>query len=365
MLWHGWASLFGVALTAEDIAVIGAGRVMGLTIKTVDQAGFYAATGRVYGAQNSVDCPSEPELGYLPANLDRDIDFFSAHRDAMALGRIMLHTGWPSGTADRTACFANFNCVDDPDVANGLLEVATGWARARGLSRIAGAVCQMESPGSGPVSAEYDRHLARLLAANGFVPAPIRHSYRIDLRRMHPPAMTTAMQALLDDPSFGFAAQTVATRQRRLADARVILTAALGLDAQLVGPFDLLGQRRAAPAICAVLHHRGQPVAFCLGLPDLRPVLRPGQQRPAQRLRGHLTRLGLIRPKAAILHCQVNPYYQNLGLAQLLLRRVMPALQAGRYQQLTAHSTACLDGLDLGQASIRVHSTQQVFAKAI
>jgi hypothetical protein len=69
-----------------------------------------------------------------------EAEYFIAERDGEPVGRITAQVDerWDEFQGGSDAMFGFFETVDDPEVATALLDTATGWARARGRSRILG-----------------------------------------------------------------------------------------------------------------------------------------------------------------------------------------------------------------------------------
>lgn len=69
-----------------------------------------------------------------------DADFFLATQGREDVGRISVleNRRYNTHRGERTAFFYQFECVDDPAVAEALFERAFTWARARGLTKMVG-----------------------------------------------------------------------------------------------------------------------------------------------------------------------------------------------------------------------------------
>lgn len=69
-----------------------------------------------------------------------DAECFLAERDGRPVGRITAQTDelWDQTQGGSDAMFGFFETVDDPEVADALLDAATEWAASRGRSRILG-----------------------------------------------------------------------------------------------------------------------------------------------------------------------------------------------------------------------------------
>ncbi len=354
---------------------------MSLSVATGDLAAFVAVTDRVSGPVPAEFVIPKSDLKRQLAGHGRDVAFFTVARDGQALGRIMVHAPWSQmGTrpdtgpgSDRTGCFAHFDCADDPQAAGTLLDIAAGWVRARGLARIIGNVTLSNLPELGVVTQGVAPHTAQLLAENGFAPVGPMDRFHIDPKTAEPPQTGLAQQALLTNPDYSLAAQSAALQPKRLAEAEMILSAAVAQIAPYVPPFQLTGQRQTDPTLCAVLHHKGRPVACCLGLPDHTPV-RAGAGAGAGTgaglgrawpIFGRLTRLAQPKPRTVVVLCGVIPQFQGLGIGSLLLQKVMLALQAGGYDSVSTHCTADLDGLATDQTGVRVQQRLQLFGKTL
>lgn len=335
---------------------------MGLAIRTGDLAAFLAVTGPAFGTSYPLSDFSDAALKLLMSGSARNVNGFVAYRKGMPVGRILVTSAQPDGTGIGAASFANFGCIDDPEVAKTLLDIAAGWARARGLIRISGTVGLI---GAGLSRVGTGSHLTRLLALNGFADTRQLDSFWLDPRKAHRPAVSSAAQTILDDQSYGFAPQSNAARQQRLVEARVILSTAIWPGTVFAGMLDLIDHRRIDPTLCAVLHHKGQPVACCLGLPDLHQMMRIGQSGPSPALRDMLAQMGLTRPRFVVLGCAVLPGYRGLDIAPLLLRRVMGALRAGGYDAVLTDPAADLTGLDTTQTGVSLQYRYQLLERAV
>ena len=69
-----------------------------------------------------------------------DAAFFVARREGEAIGRLaaLENRNYNAFNRERTAFFWLFECTRDPEAAGALFDAAFGWARARGLDRVAG-----------------------------------------------------------------------------------------------------------------------------------------------------------------------------------------------------------------------------------
>lgn len=87
---------------------------------------------------------------------------FLATRSGVALGRILVSDDDAYNQAHGTnvGCFGMFECVDDPEMAQGLLDAAADWLRGRGRDRIIGPI-------------DYSTNYACGLLVEGFESPPV------------------------------------------------------------------------------------------------------------------------------------------------------------------------------------------------
>lgn len=338
---------------------------MSLSIRHGDVDAFRDASVAVYGRGHSGSTPSKSRLKQLMTAPDRDVALFSCHSDGQSVGRIMVHAPRSGAARDATACFAHFDCADDPEIARALLDIAASWARARGLRKIIGHVGLADLPDLGVVTDGFAPHIARLLAENGFASAGDMTCFRININAVHAPDFGPDAQAILDDPAFTFAPQTSALHPQRLTEAEAVLTAAIGQVAPFALPVQVRGAYRTDPALCGVLHHNGRPVACCLGLPEHISVRPPSIVKRAWPMIGQLARIGWSSPGAVVMLTGVLPQYQHLAIGALLWRKCLLALAAGGYATASTHCTADLKGLDTTQSGVSVLQELQLFSKPV
>ncbi|MFD2845120.1 hypothetical protein [Paracoccus cavernae] len=128
-----------------------------------------------------------------------DIAFFTAHRNGFPVGRITAHIHRASNARhnETRAHFGFFDCGDDPDAARALLTYAETWAKARGMTEIAGNFNLTAMQQAGVVTDGFDAapytdqiynppHIVRLLEANGYARDFPMTTSEIDLQSLDP-----------------------------------------------------------------------------------------------------------------------------------------------------------------------------------
>lgn len=333
---------------------------MEISIREGDFEAFFSAPFDAYG-------PQSPFVSLLKSDLKRFLSpdnplfangsalaFFTAHRGGRVVGRITAHDHVESNELHglKRGYFGFFDCIDDQAVATALLSRAEAWCRARGHEEIAGNFNLTAMQQIGVVTDGFDNspytdlvwsppHIARLLEQAGFTPFFPMTTFEVDLTTAVPPRLGPKQEAILADPDFAFAPITRRTVMDRMEDARVILNASFKANPMFVEVSHAAFHFQAKdmkwvvdPRISAVLHHRGQPAACILCIPDLNPFLRRIRSRMGLTAPFHFIRHKMRNRRAVLIFSGVIPQLQGQGVNPLVLNRVITAMQAAGYDRL-------------------------------
>lgn len=237
-----------------------------------------------------------------------------AHRDGQDVGRIAAITDDTHNQVhgERTAHFGFLESEDDPALVADLLDLAGGWAREAGMTRLLGPMnpsindeCGLLVDGFGLPPAlmmSYNPpHLPRSVEAAGFAKAKDLIAFHIDL--------ATAPQERLDRLAAGF------RRRNPALQVRPITKKSLPADVPKIkriyneaweknwgavpltdGEINLLAERLAPLLVDGLvwLAEEGDEVAgFLLALPDANEIIQP--------LRGRMLSPGLLRAMPYLL----------------------------------------------------------------
>jgi|CXWL01.1.fsa_nt_gi GNAT superfamily N-acetyltransferase len=127
------------------------------------------------------------------------VEYFLARRQGQIVGRIAAieDPRYNEFHGTRTGCFGFFECIDDVGVAKTMLEAATAWCRARGLTQVIGPssfnsnhefgllVDGLDLPPC--VMMPYNHsYYPKLIEAAGFVKAKDLWGWEIDIRKPVP-----------------------------------------------------------------------------------------------------------------------------------------------------------------------------------
>lgn len=327
-----------------------------------DFEAFFQAPFSAYGSSSAYVSPMKGDLRrFLAAGVnplfpqDTAFSWFTAHRDGRVLGRITAHVHEASNALHglNRAYFGYFDCADDAAAASALLGAAEAWARERGFSEIAGnfnltAMQQIGVQTGGFEHAPYTDllcnppHIPRLLEANGYTPFFPMNTFENRIGSIDIESLLGARQrAVLDSAEFSFAPVNWRTIDQRMEDARVILNDAFANNPMFVPvsaeEFHFQAKEMKwimDPRISAVLHHRGEPAACIICIPDLNPFLRATRSRLAVTTPWHFLRHRMRRDRAVLIFSGVVSHLQGKGVNAVVLHRVLGAMQRAGYRTL-------------------------------
>lgn len=201
-------------------------------------------------------------------------------------------------------------------------------------------------------------HIARLLAANGYVPTfPMATMEVRNLQSAPDMHIGPKQRAILDNPDFAFVPITRATIKQRLEDARTILNASFADNPMFVPvsaeEFNFQAKdmkwvmdRR----ISAVLHHKGQPAGCIICIPDLNPFLRKIRSRIGFSTPYHFIRNRWANTRAIVIFAGIMPALQGQGINPVILRHVMMNAKKAGYTDVGNTWIADVNSMSLAQA---------------
>lgn len=349
---------------------------MTVTLQVENFDAFFQAPFQAYGRNSPYVSPLKADLArFLSAKdnpLFRDdsaLTYFTAHRGGQVVGRITAHIHGASNRVHgcNRGYFGYFDVADDPEAATALLSAAEDWCRARGQSKIAGNFNLTAMQQIGVVTDGFDAapytdqvwsppHIAQLLAENGYGSTFPMATFRTDLRSSSPPAFGPKQQAIADDPEFAFAPITRRLVVPRMEEARQILNASFADNPMFVPVtaeefhFQAKDMKWVMdPRISAVLHHRGQPAAAILCVPDLNPMLKAMGSRMGLGTPYHYLRHRMTCRQAVLIFSGVVPHLQGQGVGPYVLHRVFQAAKAAGYHTMANTWIADVNAASLAQ----------------
>ena len=349
---------------------------MMIELRTGDFEAFFQAPFHAYGQDSLYVSPMRADLARFLSPVENplfqspdDIAFFTAHRNGFPVGRITAHIHRASNARhnETRAHFGFFDCGDDPDAARALLTYAETWAKARGMTEIAGNFNLTAMQQAGVVTDGFDAapytdqiynppHIARLLEANGYARDFPMTTSEIDLQSLDPARLLGPKQkAHLASGEYSFAPVNRKTLAARMEDARVILNASFTDNPMFVPvsaeEFHFQAKEMKAildTRISVVLMRKGAPVGAVIAIPDLNPLVRATGARLRWSTPWHYLRYRLTRRRAVIIFQGVMPDFHGAGLNPLMLWHVLSAMKQAGYHKVGGTWIA-----DVNAASLR------------
>lgn len=303
--------------------------------------------------ERALDVRRNPLFGEIGAGVRRVV---TAHRGGRAVGRIVAHVHGASNRVlgERRGCFGFFDCVDDLDVARGLLGEAERFARGHGCDVLAGNFNLTAMQQMGVMTEGFDEvpysdmqynppHIPRLLEACGFAPTFPMSTFELDLTSFDPASLLVGSAAdRLTDPQLFWAQLRTRDFARVLDQVRVVLNDGFARNPMFV-PLSTDEMRFQAqdlshvldPRITALVHDDQGPVGVVLCIPDLNPMLRGMGSRLGILAPWHFLKFRLRpRRRAVIIFYSVAARMQGRGLNGAMLHRVTAALERAGYRSL-------------------------------
>ncbi len=350
---------------------------MSVTIQTGNFEAFFEVPFSAYGPDTLYVSPLKADLkrfldlekNPLFKHVRSDLAFMTAHRDGQVVGRITAHEHGASNDLHglKRGYFGYFDCADDAEAATALLEAAETWCRARGLTEIAGNFNLTAMQQIGVMTEGFDHapyldlvysppHIARLLGENGYGHSFPMTTFELPLDKLDMFKLGPKQLRLLDDPDFEFAPISRRTIPKRMEEARQVLNASFADNPMFVPVtaeefhFQAKDMKWVMdPRISAVLHHKGEPVACTICVPDLNPLLQRIRSRLGISTPFHFIKHRVTNRRAVLIFTGVVPRLQGQGVNPLLMHKVFTSLKAAGYHSLGNTWIADENGASLAQ----------------
>jgi GNAT superfamily N-acetyltransferase len=280
-----------------------------------------------------------------------EAEFYVARRGHQVVGRIAAIDDalWNQFHNAETGFFGLFDAPDDPAIATALLDRAAEFARSRGMKTLTGPVNLSTNHECGVLVEGFDfppammmpynfRYYGRLLEGWGLRKMKDLYAYDLSTALAPPEKVVRVAERLREQQ--GVRVRPIELRQlpEEIRRLKSIYNAMMD-PAWLFLPmneeeFDAIVARlrplvRVRPELCLIAEVRGEPVAFCITLPDA--------NRAIQAAGGYLTHwglpLGLARMALAarkierlrVLLFGIKPGFRRRGLDALLYLETLRA----------------------------------------
>lgn len=273
-----------------------------------------------------------------------DIILWNAFRDGKHVGRIAAvhderHNEFHE---ENTGFFGFFECIDDQDVADALLNAASDWIKDRGLDNVRGPANPSFNHTVGLQVSAFDRkpyimmtqnpaYYEKLLENYGFAKAKDLLAFEMMHRDGFPPRMLKLAERLKKKNKVTFRYIDMKHFDEEVKLIRDLYNAAWEKNWGFV-PMDDAEFDHMAKSLkdviwkefCIIAEREGEPIGFALSLPDINQILvknRNGRLIPT----GLFRLLFGLRPRkkgsvnrVRVATLGVKPQYRTTGVANLL-----------------------------------------------
>ncbi len=282
--------------------------------------------------------------------------YFTALRNGVPAGRIVAHVHHAANErfGEKAASFGFFDCADDKEVAQALLDKAEAFARAHGCNLMRGNMNLTANQEIGALTEGEElqpfvaqmfqpRHIGRLLGELGYTASmPMTTFIKRDLASMDLNTMVTDKhRALLADPSYTWRTFNMKRYDDDIEIVRQLLNDSMDKNPLFVpmtadeARFQMGSMKTVMdPALTRIAEHNGQPIGVTICIPDPNPLLR--------RMKSRITPLSLLTflwgrrrlRRASVIIMLVRREYHGQGVIGVLNHDLMKALQDGGYTEV-------------------------------
>jgi GNAT superfamily N-acetyltransferase len=349
-----------------------------IEIRSGDRRAAFEAPFVAYGPASVYVSPMRSDLHRLldplknPLSRDGhgELQVFTAHHDGRPVGRIVatMHHASNRRHGTRSGQFGFFDCADDQEAVDALLDAAEGWVAARGATELTGNFNLTAMQMVGVTTAGFENgpytdmmwsppHIARHLARRGYAPTFPMTTFETDLTAVDVAALTDARHAATEaDPAFTWLPIQRSTFKARMEDARLVLNAGFDRNPMFVPVTAAEYAFQAGemmwimdPRLSIVVHHAGRPAGVIVCIPDLNPFLAACGSRIGWTTPWHFLRHRMTRDRAVIIYYAVTPELHGRGLNRIMLKRVVTAARAAGYRRLGTTWIADVNAASLKQ----------------
>jgi len=312
-----------------------------------------------------LDCQKNP----LVKDGHGRLELFTAHRNGRPIGRIVvtIHTASNQRHGTNKAQFGFFDCVDDAQVADALIDVAEKCALEHGANELSGNFNLTAMQMIGVVTGGFENipytdimwspaHIAEHLERRGFARHFPMTTFETDLKDLDPKSLLGDRQeAILTDPAYTWSPINRRTFQTRMEDARQLLNDGFDSNPMFVPVTKAEYKYQAGemmwimdPRLSVVVHHHGKPAGVIVCIPDINTFLRDTQSRLSLSTLYHYLRHRMHRDRAVIIYYSVATRLHGHGLNGAMLHRLVTQAKAAGYRKLGTTWIA-----DINVASLR------------
>ena len=331
-----------------------------LQVKEKDFESFFNVPFNVRGKKSLYASPLKPDLKKMLSienpvfKSEEDFTFYSVFKDGVAVGRITahVHRAFNEKYKLNKCYFGFFECSNDQEVADRLLQFAEKWALKRGYASLAGNfnVTAMHEMGIMVSGFENEPYIAQsygmpyypeLLKNAGYSPSFPMSTFEIDIQAIDPEMVLGVKQKeIFNDPEYEFVPITARSYKKIRPDILSIFNKSFENNA-LFAPisneeFDFQAKDLVYfidSKIAFIVKHKGHPIAVSVHLPDINIFLRESGGKINLLAPYYLLKCILKRERAVCLFAAVLPEYQNKGITGAVSYLSLKAVKERGYKK--------------------------------
>ena len=325
-----------------------------------------------------------------PFHRHADVETFLAFRNGEVVGRIaaIVNRAHNEFHGDRMGFFGLFESIDDPAVANALLQRAEAWLSQRGCDRSQGPMNlstneELYSPGvlvdgfdkpPAIMMTHSPPYYARLLEQAGYTKAKDLLAYWCDGDVM-PERLRRALDTLTKRLNITLRTLDLKNFDREVERIKEVYNSAWernwGFVPMTEEEFSFMARKLRPivdPRMCLLAEHEGEPIAFALQLPDF--------NRALKHVNGRLLPIGVFKflwykrkiRSVRVITLGAKPEWRNKGLDGLLMGKAYEVLQPldmprGECSWILEDNFAMRNALE--RAGGFVYKTYRIFEKPL
>ncbi len=298
-----------------------------------------------------------------------DIAYFTALRDGKPVGRILAHIHRASNLRHhlKLSFFGFFECEDNQETADLLLNAAKEFGRKHGMTEIIGNMNMTAMQQMGVMTEGFNQipysdqvysspHIPKLLEGAGFAAEFPMSTFELKLDNYKPGALTTEKtKASINEENIEIRTINKSNIERGLQDARVVLNSGFDKNPFFVPvtPEEFHFQAKDLSLVIdtriTTFAYKGEtPVGVVICIPDLNPLLKATKSKVSLMTPWHYLQFRMNRKRAVIIYYSVCEEMHGKGIAAHMLDSTLTSLQNSGYETLGITWIA-----DVNKASLR------------
>lgn len=302
---------------------------------------------------------------------ESDFAFYTAYRNGRLAGRICTH--WHQASNEKygwkKAYFGYFDCADDLEIAQALLEKAEDFAREKKCTEIIGnfnltamqqigVVTEIKMPYHYSDQVYSPLHVAELLEKCGYSKTFPMTTHEVDVEKLNPELLLGEKQKqIFQDPEYTVMDLKNVDLKEIIEVMRACLNGGFSENPLFVPLTKEEIEFQAKDLmlvvdrdISVIVKHKGQPVGTVVCIPNLNVFLKKTKSRLNWNTLYEFIKFKLKRDSAIIIYYSVLKDYHSKGINGVMLYHLMKSLKRKGYSKMGGTWIADVNTASLRQA---------------